>query len=392
MAGDYILQRRIPRFDQRAAPYACESEPNLDTRSKEREKSLYYGNMMTDPRIWRGNTYSMYREQKLEAEKLLEKRQEKRLMKARPLEGNEYHRKMRKTRNNAVHENSPAVAGRIHNAVQTELFLQEMAVRTAVATEANQTDEFFERPPSPVFVQAKTGVDADTQIWEGELYLFDVEVLPLLECLNGKVVEQALLEVIQEEELAAIRAQHRAFQTIKNFERAEQQRLEDEQRRKREEKETRKKERRELMKKEQEMGEKVAAQAFAKAYLLSLVPNVFMRLREDGLFLSPARAELDIHLVPWLRSKVSAALDVATAINMVTLDLVRECLRENNDQQEEFLQNVREAQDFAVNTSEVANMVVRTPTMPDLMPGEISINIPMMGGEEPPAVDENDQK
>ena len=44
------------------------------------------------------------------------------------------------------------------------------------------------------------------------------------------------------------------------------------------------------MKKEQELAEKLAAQAFAKTYLQSLVPNVFMRLREDGLFLSPVRA------------------------------------------------------------------------------------------------------
>lgn len=61
-------------------------------------------------------------------------------------------------------------------------------------------------------------------------------------------------------------------------------------------KETRKKERRELMKKEQELAEKLAAQAFAKAYLQSLVPNVFMRLCEDGLFLSPVRAGMNVHV------------------------------------------------------------------------------------------------
>lgn len=41
---------------------------------------------------------------------------------------------------------------------------------------------------------------------------------------------------MQEEELAEIRKQQRAYEAIKNFEKAEQQRLVDEQRRHREEK------------------------------------------------------------------------------------------------------------------------------------------------------------
>jgi hypothetical protein len=94
MSGDFILQRKVPRYDQRTVHHN-DSNCNLDARSKEfvqriaqatpqfsnkkliffpwsrrREKNVYYGNMMTDPRIWRGNTYSMYREQKLEAAKV----------------------------------------------------------------------------------------------------------------------------------------------------------------------------------------------------------------------------------------------------------------------------------------------------------------------------------
>lgn len=44
------------------------------------------------------------------------------------------------------------------------------------------------------------------------------------------------------------------------------------------------------MKKEQEVSEKLAAQTFAKCYVEALVPNVFHRLQEEGLFSSPARA------------------------------------------------------------------------------------------------------
>ena len=39
------------------------------------------------------------------------------------------------------------------------------------------------------------GVDVDTQIYEGDLFDFDVEVKPILEVLVGKTIEQSLLEV-----------------------------------------------------------------------------------------------------------------------------------------------------------------------------------------------------
>ena len=52
----------------------------------------------------------------------------------------------------------------------------------------------------------------------------------------GKTVEQALLEVMEEEELANLRAQQRAFEELRNAEMVETQRLEEQERRHREEK------------------------------------------------------------------------------------------------------------------------------------------------------------
>ena len=39
-----------------------------------------------------------------------------------------------------------------------------------------QTDEFLDRPASPLFVPIKTGVDQGTQILEGDLFDFELEV------------------------------------------------------------------------------------------------------------------------------------------------------------------------------------------------------------------------
>lgn len=89
-----------------------------------------------------------------------------------------------------------------------------------------QTDAFLNRPATPLFIPAKTGADVATQIEEGDvsffhmllvcvkistiifqLFDFDIEVKPILEVLVGKTVEQALMEVMEEEELASLRAQ-----------------------------------------------------------------------------------------------------------------------------------------------------------------------------------------
>ena len=69
-----------------------------------------------------------------------------------------------------------------------------------------------------------------------QLFDFDIEVKPILEVLVGKTVEQGLLEVMEEEELANLRAQQRAFEELRNAEFVEQQRLEEQERRHREEK------------------------------------------------------------------------------------------------------------------------------------------------------------
>ena len=69
-----------------------------------------------------------------------------------------------------------------------------------------------------------------------QLFDYDVEVQPILEMLVGKTIEQALIEVFEEEEIAKLREQQRKFLELRLTEKAEQQRLEEQERRLREEK------------------------------------------------------------------------------------------------------------------------------------------------------------
>jgi hypothetical protein len=46
-----------------------------------------------------------------------------------------------------------------------------------------------------------SGVDRTTQIWDGELFDFDYESVPILKVLIGKTMELSRMEVLEEEEL-----------------------------------------------------------------------------------------------------------------------------------------------------------------------------------------------
>jgi len=73
-----------------------------------------------------------------------------------------------------------------------------------VDTMEAQTDEFMPEPPVEHYQAQKTGVDVHTQVEDGELFNFDFEVEPLLDVIVNKTLEQALMEVDEEHEFAAM--------------------------------------------------------------------------------------------------------------------------------------------------------------------------------------------
>lgn len=73
---------------------------------------------------------------------------------------------------------------------------------------------------------AKIGVDASTEIVDGDLFDFDVEVQTVLESLVGRTLQQALTEVVHEEEIAELRKQQHNMLATREAELAELRRLE----------------------------------------------------------------------------------------------------------------------------------------------------------------------
>ena len=144
-------------------------------RRSEPEKSTY-GNLMHDPRIVRGNTYRMQTLPAVRASfvpmPLAHRAQS---AQPDPLELQKQAEAARRTaaRKRVADKQRPAtpeaVDGRKHIDVQTELYLEELTDRVPQEDAHAQTDAFLDRPPSPVFVPAKTGIDQATQILSGEV-------------------------------------------------------------------------------------------------------------------------------------------------------------------------------------------------------------------------------
>jgi hypothetical protein len=176
-----------------------------------------------------------------------------------------------------------------------------------------QTDEFLDRPASPLFVPIKTGVDQGTQILEGDLFDFELEVEPILDVLVGKTLEQSMMEVMEEEELAELRAHQEDFVQLRNAELAETQRMEEAERRKFEEKERRLAEERERVQKEKVLKEKISAAAFAKNYMGGIESSVLDRLSKLAYFYDPVEREVETEFMPWIAELATQKYMAATA-------------------------------------------------------------------------------
>uniref|UniRef100_A0A5K3EVS5 Radial spoke head protein 3 homolog n=1 Tax=Mesocestoides corti TaxID=53468 RepID=A0A5K3EVS5_MESCO len=188
---------------------------------------------------------------------------------------------------------SNLVYGRSGQPVNLKQHLEEIAEPVQLDNFWSQTDEFMVRPPTPPFVPAKTGLDVATQVELCELFDFEIEVKPVLEVLTGKTMEQALVEVAEEEELQELRKQQFVQLEIHNAHLAEIERLEERNRRYREEQTRRKAQATLAASMRRLAADKVAARNFTKAYLEPLLPNVFEQLTERGYFYDSVESEIE---------------------------------------------------------------------------------------------------
>jgi len=300
--------------------YVYSSEPQSNKgksqpRYREDEPPPVHLNLMNDPRIVRGNTYSaqvVTQNAQLEAERIRKENTKRQKM--------EDARRRRDA--NRKPDTPPPVDGRSHMSLQTETFLEELTDRPVENDAETQTQAFLDRPPSPLFVPTKIGVDVDTQIEEGDLFDFDLEVRPLLEVLVGKTLEISMVELMEEEELAAIRRRQEEFERVRNAELAEVQRVETEAQRRYAEKNRRMKQETDQKEAAEILSRKVAARGFVKEYLGDVREKVFDELQERGHFYDPVRMEVTEVFLPWAMDEIITKTNAKQACQKMVGDLL----------------------------------------------------------------------
>jgi len=330
-------------------PKAVQQQQQQEQRQKfrqsinQQDEAATFGNIMYDRRVIRGNTYALHtlpahaQPDPIEVQR---QQEAKRRALAR-----------RKAREQIRTRTPEPVHNRKNIDVQTELYLEELSDRIEEADVDVQTDAFLDRPPSPLFIPQSTGKDIATQIEDGDLFDFDLEVKPIVETLVGKTVEQALMEVAEEEELAQIREQQREYEELRNAEMIELQRLEEQERRLRAEKDRRMKQAQEALQLEQDIAQKIAARAFAKAYLQDLVPSVFNNLRENGYFYDPVEHEIETSFMPWLMNQTMTQVNNLILGRTILDSIIRDVVHQRIDNYEKLEETLRQVIEGGIEIS-----------------------------------------
>ncbi|XP_071630331.1 radial spoke head protein 3 homolog isoform X3 [Temnothorax longispinosus] len=290
-------------------------------RSEPADQSVPFGNIMFDRRVARGSTIAS-------VPTLIDGEQS---IAARQAEARRRHLARKRAQVQACRAvcrtgSPPPVPGRKHEPVQTEIFLEELTEKPDESEVATQTDYFLEKPVLPSYYPGKVGRDVCTQIEPGELFDYDTEVQPILEVLVGKTIEQALIEVLEEEEIAALKEQQRRFLELRMAEKAEEQRLAEEERRRREEKDQRLKQHEEAVKAQQETEERVAAAVLLTGYIAELLPAVLEGLKMSGYLLDEIKADVEEGFMPWLMKEVKKEMGNMIESRELLMEIIREIL------------------------------------------------------------------
>lgn len=355
------------KFSYSAQPHAAPFKKKSKYRNENEQDLGDSQNIMHDPRVVRGNTYAAkVMTNSLKREQEVRKREDPK-KKSRGFSGSADRRSDPADRL----PTPPPVEGRTHMDIQTDDFLEELTDRPVEMDAETQTLAFMDRPPDPLFIVAKTGYDVETQILPGDLFNFDLEVQPILEVLVGKTLHVAMLELMQEEELDAIRSQQEQFEDVRNIELAEVQRLEAEVRRKTQEKEKRISQELKRLADRKELEEKIAARAFSQQYLSSLHVGVFDTLTEQGFFYDPVKKEVEETFLPELLASIGNRADSYTSAQQIAEELIegakkyarayekvaiksRAEARARAAEEEERVRLIRQAEEAARKSAELA--------------------------------------
>ena len=164
-----------------------------------------------------------------------------------------------------------------------------------------QTQDYIDRPQTPLFTPVKNGEDKYTQIEKGDLFDFDQEVEPIINVLTFKTLEESRMEVLEEEEIKGMKDQIQDFEKVRNRELEIVQKLEKQEERREKEKIRRNIERDVRMEMAKIYQKKLVSCMFAKNYLKNLRDNSILSLK-NSVLKKPENNQYQTNILPMLKN------------------------------------------------------------------------------------------
>jgi S1-C subfamily serine protease len=197
-----------------------------------------------------------------------------------------------------------AVPGRHHIVVQTDNYLEDLRHININCDFGTQTEADLDRPEPILFEPKSSGLDMFTFIEENDLFDFDQEVQVILNVISEKSLDQALKEVLEEEELKDMQDHADAFNQIRNVKLVELQRLHAKDVRFESERERRIAQAASRVDGVAEELARAAASSAAKDYVMNLQDEVLTKLAGAGYFYDPTLKQVQNTFLPWLVQRV----------------------------------------------------------------------------------------
>ncbi|MCO5593037.1 hypothetical protein L7F22_047042 [Adiantum nelumboides] len=170
-------------------------------------------------------------------------------------------------------------------------------------------------------------------IEKGDLFNFDEEVESMLEVLVGRTLEQTVMEVMEEKQLANLHAYQEHFEQIRAAELVATQRMEAAERRINEEKKKRVQQEKKRLEEEEKIKEKTEVQMYVRGYLRKMMDSIFHTLQKLNYFYDPVEREVEEMYFPFLSSEIDNELmniNVARSTLKCMVDQVASSLEERN--------------------------------------------------------------
>lgn len=220
----------------------------------------------------------------------------------------------------------PPVKGRRHENVQTEKYLEELLIRPIEQHVECQTDTYLNPVPEPIYIPQKNGIDVATHIEEGDLFVFDVEIEPILDTLISVTVKHALEEVIHEEQMANLQCEKERYLAIREAEIAELRRLEAEEIRFASEKKRRERFVQIANDLETDMRDNVSAAKLLEGYVAQLLPEILDTIQTEIEMKNIN--ELENVFMPWLAQQVAKEVGQMVDARDILEEIVAQIVQE----------------------------------------------------------------